>query len=169
VGKPLAATVPLWQLEARKERRDHMLATVQEVWRRTKKIQPECIEREVERAAALEKFWPGTKSASSWLTRRTFSMSSSGSRVNPKSRDAIDGQRNRSKRTLEDLAALSIVTPGELTLSIVKGRPSDNRYLECAIEGEVDYVVTGDKHLLALEEFQGIEIMPLREFLDRLT
>ena len=137
-----------------------MLATVQEVWRRTKKIQPECIEREVERAAALEKFWPGTKSASSWLTRRTFSMSSSGSRVNPKSRDAIDGQRNRSKRTLEDLAALSIVTPGELTLSIVR---------EDAIEGEAGNVVTGDKHLLALEEFQGIEIMPLREFLDRLT
>ena len=47
-GKPLAAMVPLWQLQARKERRDHMLATVQEVWRRTKKIQPESIEREVE-------------------------------------------------------------------------------------------------------------------------
>jgi antitoxin (DNA-binding transcriptional repressor) of toxin-antitoxin stability system len=47
-GKPLAAMVPLWQLQARKEGRDHMLAKVQEVWRRTKKIQPESIEREVE-------------------------------------------------------------------------------------------------------------------------
>jgi predicted nucleic acid-binding protein len=70
---------------------------------------------------------------------------------------------------LENRDALSIVTPGELTLSIVREDPSDNRYLECAIEGEAGYLVTGDKRLLALEEFQGIEIMPPREFLDRLT
>jgi predicted nucleic acid-binding protein len=70
---------------------------------------------------------------------------------------------------LDDLAALSIVTPGALTLSIVKEDPSDNRCLECAIEGEADHVVTRDKHLLALEECQRIEIMPPCEFLDRLT
>jgi prevent-host-death family protein len=49
-GKPLAAVVPLWQLQARKERRDQMLAAVQDVWRRTKKVQPGRIEREVEAA-----------------------------------------------------------------------------------------------------------------------
>jgi prevent-host-death family protein len=49
-GKPLAAMVPLWQLQGRKERRDHMLSAVQEVGRRTKKIKPERIEREVEAA-----------------------------------------------------------------------------------------------------------------------
>jgi prevent-host-death family protein len=49
-GKPLAAVVPLWQLQARKERRDRLLAVVQEVWRRTKRVKPECVEREVEAA-----------------------------------------------------------------------------------------------------------------------
>ncbi len=49
-GKPLAAMVRLWQPRARKERRDHMLSTVQKVWRRTKKIKPTRIESEVEAA-----------------------------------------------------------------------------------------------------------------------
>ena len=44
----------------------------------------------------------------------------------------------------------------------------DNRVLECAIAGRATWIVTGDRELLNLREFEGVAIISLREFLDRL-
>jgi uncharacterized protein len=41
---------------------------------------------------------------------------------------------------------------------------SDNRVLEAAVEGDADYIVSGDDHLLGLGSFQGIPVMPPAEF-----
>lgn len=41
----------------------------------------------------------------------------------------------------------------------------DNRILECALEGKAHFIVTGDKHLLSLKNFQEIPITKLSEFL----
>ncbi|HEY4695228.1 MAG TPA: putative toxin-antitoxin system toxin component, PIN family [Candidatus Nanoarchaeia archaeon] len=41
----------------------------------------------------------------------------------------------------------------------------DNRVLEAAVEGKVDFIVTGDKGLLELKEFRGIKIVTPDEFL----
>jgi putative PIN family toxin of toxin-antitoxin system len=49
------------------------------------------------------------------------------------------------------------IEPGE-TLNIVVDE-SDNRYIECAVAGNAQYIVTGDEHLLARGEYQGIEIL----------
>ena len=51
-----------------------------------------------------------------------------------------------------------IVEPAE-ALNVVEEDESDNRYLECAIEGRAQYVVTGDKHLLDIGEYSGIIIL----------
>lgn len=40
----------------------------------------------------------------------------------------------------------------------------DNRILECAIETRADLVVSGDRHLLKLKEFQGIPVIRLAAF-----
>ena len=43
---------------------------------------------------------------------------------------------------------------------------SDNRYLECAVAGGADYLVTGDKrHLLPLSEYRGVRIVSPTTFL----
>ncbi len=42
---------------------------------------------------------------------------------------------------------------------------SDNRILECAVQARADIIVTGDRHLLALQRFEGISIMKLSDFL----
>ncbi|MGH7380806.1 MAG: putative toxin-antitoxin system toxin component, PIN family [Candidatus Methylomirabilales bacterium] len=42
---------------------------------------------------------------------------------------------------------------------------TDNRILECAIAGRADVIVTGDRAMLELGEYQGVRIMTLREFL----
>jgi putative PIN family toxin of toxin-antitoxin system len=47
----------------------------------------------------------------------------------------------------------------------IKDDPDDNIILECAIEGNVDYIVSQDKHLLKLKEFKDIKIITPEEFL----
>lgn len=59
------------------------------------------------------------------------------------------------------------VTPEE-DISVVEQDPDDNKFLEAAVAGNVDYLVSGDKHLLNLGSFRGIEIVSPRVFYDRL-
>lgn len=47
--------------------------------------------------------------------------------------------------------------------------PEDNRVLECALEAEADYIVSGDHHLLSLEEFRGIKIVRAADLLKILS
>jgi putative PIN family toxin of toxin-antitoxin system len=53
------------------------------------------------------------------------------------------------------------------TLEVVKGDASDNRIVECAVAAGSDVIVSGDKHLLALGIFRGIEVMTVSDFLQR--
>jgi predicted nucleic acid-binding protein len=47
--------------------------------------------------------------------------------------------------------------------------PDDDFILACAKEEKVSYLVTGDvKHLLALGEYEGIQIVTPAQFLDEL-
>lgn len=54
-------------------------------------------------------------------------------------------------------------------IKVIKEDPSDNKFLECAIEARADYIISGDKHLKKLVEFEGIKIIDARKFLDILT
>lgn len=56
------------------------------------------------------------------------------------------------------------VYPG-IRLDVIREDPEDNRVLECAVEGKVQYIISGDEHLLALKEFQGIVIVSPAEFI----
>lgn len=69
---------------------------------------------------------------------------------------------------LEDLTRLTILTPGKLRLSVIAEDPSDNRYIECAVEGQADYIVSGDHHLLHLAHYRGTEILTPRAFVELL-
>lgn len=42
---------------------------------------------------------------------------------------------------------------------------SDNKFLETAIEGNAKYIISQDKHLLDLTEYQGIKIILPEDFL----
>jgi putative PIN family toxin of toxin-antitoxin system len=63
------------------------------------------------------------------------------------------------------LQLAEFVTPTEQVLVIVADS-TDNKFLEAAIAGKVDFIVSGDKHLLNLKEFRSIPIITGREFLD---
>lgn len=46
--------------------------------------------------------------------------------------------------------------------------PEDNRFLESALSGAADFLVTGDRDLLALNPFRGIRIVSPSAFLTHL-
>ena len=50
-------------------------------------------------------------------------------------------------------------------VNIIKEDPSDNIFLECALERRADYIISGDKHLLQLKQYKSIEIISFREFI----
>lgn len=59
-----------------------------------------------------------------------------------------------------------IVVPKE-KVDIIKDDPDDNAILECALAAEATFVISQDKHLLAIGNYAGILIMHLEEFCTR--
>lgn len=56
----------------------------------------------------------------------------------------------------------------KIRLHVVKEDPKDDIFLECAVGGKADAIVTGDRHLLNLEKYNDIFILSLRAFLNSL-
>jgi putative PIN family toxin of toxin-antitoxin system len=44
--------------------------------------------------------------------------------------------------------------------------PDDHKFLEAAVAGKADYILSGDQHLLRLGVFEGIPIIGSRQFLE---
>ena len=42
----------------------------------------------------------------------------------------------------------------------------DNKFIECAIAGQCKLIVSGDKHLLNISGYKGIEVLKPRNFVD---
>ncbi len=67
-------------------------------------------------------------------------------------------------RFIKDMeSAVTMVDPAE-SLSVIAD-PPDNRVLEAAVAGEADYIVSGDRDLLDLGKYEGIEIVTPAMFL----
>ncbi len=60
-----------------------------------------------------------------------------------------------------------IVEP-ENKLEVINKDQSDDRVLECALEANVDFIVSGDSHLLNLKKFRGIKILPPDQFIEKI-
>ena len=59
----------------------------------------------------------------------------------------------------------SIIVEPKEKISIIKDDSKDNIFIETAVAGSVDYIVSQDNHLLKLREFRGIKIITPEEFL----
>ncbi|MBP1699404.1 MAG: hypothetical protein H6Q41_4592 [Deltaproteobacteria bacterium] len=74
--------------------------------------------------------------------------------------------RDQIKHTIEKIKARTILIQPKNKVSVIKENADDNRILECAIEGKVQYLISGDrKHLLPLKEYQGTKIISPSDFL----
>jgi putative PIN family toxin of toxin-antitoxin system len=64
---------------------------------------------------------------------------------------------------LDDIAEM--IHP-QTQLQVLEDDP-DNRVLECAIAEKADVIVTGDKAILHLRDYQHIRILSLKDYLDQ--
>ena len=58
----------------------------------------------------------------------------------------------------------SIVVEPKEKISAVKGDPKDDIFIEAAVAGSADFIVSQDKEVLKLKEFRGIKIVTPEEF-----
>ena len=69
---------------------------------------------------------------------------------------------------IEELHAICEINSPAFRLDVVCRDPDHNRILEFAVDAGAQAVVSGDPHLLALEEYDGIRIVSPAEFLKAL-
>lgn len=68
---------------------------------------------------------------------------------------------------LATLSTQAFITAGTVSVDVVANDPDDNQLIACALEGSATHIVTGDKkHLLQLKQYQGIQIVTARTFLE---
>ncbi len=66
---------------------------------------------------------------------------------------------------IRDIMAISEYVEVRSKIDLVKADPTDNIFLNLAIDGQADVIVSGDHHLLDLKEFSDIPITSVRKFL----
>ena len=59
------------------------------------------------------------------------------------------------------------VTPIE-HLTVIVADPTDDKFLEAAVAGEAEVIVSGNKHLLDLKTFRQVAVLTVHEFLGEL-
>jgi len=66
---------------------------------------------------------------------------------------------------LEKMSKVAVITPDQLKIDAIPDDPADNKILACGLEGEADYIISGNHHLTDLKIFQGIKIVNPADFL----
>lgn len=69
---------------------------------------------------------------------------------------------------LRTIADVAILVKPQSHLYLLSDDP-DNRILECAEEAKAGFIVTGDRHLLSLKHFKSTDIIPLSDFLKKVS
>ncbi len=83
-------------------------------------------------------------------------------------REKFDKYVTHDERMRFMVSFLKVVEMVEISETITACRdPKDDKLLELAVCGKADFLVTGDKDLLVLNPFRGVEIITPREFLDK--
>lgn len=80
----------------------------------------------------------------------------------------IRGKYNLTEADIEDLISLLESEAAILSeipkLNIIQDYPPNNKFLDCAIAGDVDYIVAGDAHLLGIKKIKKIPIISASHF-----
>jgi hypothetical protein len=80
----------------------------------------------------------------------------------------IDKHDLKLSKVSQSIINNAIIVVPKVKLNVVKDDPDDDKFVECACEGRVDFIVTGDNHLLKIKDYNGIKIITPKEFLKQL-
>lgn len=86
----------------------------------------------------------------------------------PKVRKYIKASDEDLELWVASLELIAQPVEGNPRVNAVAEDPDDNKYIEAAVEGLAQFIVSGDRHLLSLKSYQDIRIVTPRVFLDLL-
>ncbi len=71
------------------------------------------------------------------------------------------------KRQIDLILNYAEFVESVVKVDVVKDDPKDNMIIECAVSSDADYLITGDKHLLVLKNYEKIKIVSARDFIEK--
>ena len=83
-------------------------------------------------------------------------------------RDKFKIRNSQVNRFLSSLVRTCKIVPDKPRFKVVFEDPDDDVVLNAAYAGKANYVVTGDKHLLALDQFKKTRIVTVNQMLETL-
>ncbi|THJ20642.1 MAG: putative toxin-antitoxin system toxin component, PIN family [Nitrospira sp. CG24E] len=76
----------------------------------------------------------------------------------------FEWSEEKARTLVQAISHVATVVAGGTRLRVVRDEP-DNRILECAVKAQADFIVTGDRQLLALMQYERVKILRLADFL----
>lgn len=76
--------------------------------------------------------------------------------------DKLAFSPDRVEEVVRQIARVAAVVRPRVAIDLIADEP-DNRVLECALESGAAYIVSGDRHLLDLASFKGVQIVTCAE------
>lgn len=70
------------------------------------------------------------------------------------------------KEFVSSLLSINSLVKEEQTIKAIPCDPSDDKFLSCAINAKADCIISGDEHLLNLDEYAGIRVVTPAQFLE---
>jgi|SRR3989344_7649329 len=67
------------------------------------------------------------------------------------------------------LVQIAIFVEPKEKFKVVEKDPDDDKFIDAAVEGKAEYIITQDEHLLKLKEFRRIKIVKPEEFLETIN
>lgn len=92
----------------------------------------------------------------------------SDARTDPRNAAITGWEASVAEAAVTQVARVGTVVRPRERLAVIADDPADDRVLEAAIEGGAELVVSGDRHLLRLSEWGGVEVVRAAVFVDRL-
>jgi uncharacterized protein len=79
----------------------------------------------------------------------------------------LDDKEYTVEKAVTKIALIATLIEPDININEIKEDPDDNRVLECAVYAKVDFIISGDNHLLSLKRYSGIDIITASEFIKK--
>ena len=83
----------------------------------------------------------------------------------PRLREVYECLNIKREELIEAILRIVTIVEVKTKVNLIHEDSTDNKFLECALDGDADYVVSGDEHLLKIEHYRRIQVISVKQFL----
>lgn len=83
----------------------------------------------------------------------------------PRLREVYECVNVKREELIEAVLRIAIIVEVKAEVDVIHEGSADNKFLECALDGNADYVVSGDEHLLRIKHYGRMQVISVRQFL----